>query len=879
MSDDSNTEAILGSRLVLVVGSIFGIILSLGAVALLFGIEHYAIIRAQSLEEGAGAVQSIDAGKVDPANEGKLVHFSGEATTSDAIADPDFGLSFKALRLVREVEVYQWKEKKDETKKGDKTIVTYIYSQVWSKDKPTGSFSEPAGHANPAAKPFADTKLKAATVQVGAFTLSESELDSIPADETSPVTDEMLATLPEKIRKRAAIGPNGTLFIGNGDGETPDNPHVGAARITFKIAKPQTVTVVARQEQQNLRPYHTSAGTDIDEVRPGVRSSGEMFEAAHAKNTALNWILRVVGFVLLGLAGFLILRKLVVDASGQSATGIPLNIGVGVFAAIIALPLVLLVIGIRWLFHQPLIGGGELLVGLLVLGGMFFLARRYDKSGLFLARRKWSREERAAFESVAFDPDNEEPRLELATLLEKAGDPMGEFIRVTNDMESLTESDKRYEKLDERWGELLEAHGRTWFNGLRRLRLVPLVGDTFWPSLWMRNGIIDEVLVDVPGVLPEKADQLFEAAPGLRMLTILNTRHVRTIRGWKSEDYEPDIPAIVALPQLDQIGVLKVSSLGLTTKALKAIVRSENLKNLTELDVSSNSFGPAAVKLLEESAPFKRLRVLKLSGCDLGVEGAEALAAAPKLARLRGLDLSWNKLGKAGMTVLAASPLIKRLQTLTRSHNELEAAGAAALAGAEHLQELTVLIVDANDIGSEGVLALARAATFAHLQTLNLEYNKIRGTGLTFLARSPHLGALEVLELSSNEIDEKGIAALVASPTLRKLNELVLSYNPIGDEGFKALAEWPGLAQVKKLKLNSCEASKVGTKALAASPYLGALEELDLSENEISDAGARALAKSAGLHKIETLWATGSQLSSEAKNILSERFEDKLYTD
>ena len=63
--------------------------------------------RYKTLKEGAGAVVTIDSGRVDPSHEGRLVHLTGFARTEDQPADREFGVSVHALKLIREVEMYQ----------------------------------------------------------------------------------------------------------------------------------------------------------------------------------------------------------------------------------------------------------------------------------------------------------------------------------------------------------------------------------------------------------------------------------------------------------------------------------------------------------------------------------------------------------------------------------------------------------------------------------------------------------------------------------------------------------------------------------------------------------------------------------------------------
>jgi hypothetical protein len=54
---------------------------------------------------------TVDASSVDPANEGKLVHLTAKAVTDETLADDMFGVSANAIKLRRNVEMYQWKEK------------------------------------------------------------------------------------------------------------------------------------------------------------------------------------------------------------------------------------------------------------------------------------------------------------------------------------------------------------------------------------------------------------------------------------------------------------------------------------------------------------------------------------------------------------------------------------------------------------------------------------------------------------------------------------------------------------------------------------------------------------------------------------------------
>jgi hypothetical protein len=93
-----------------IAGVLFGIVLILGSGVLMFWNEGRAVQTARSLAEGQGVVVDVDAARVDPGNDGKLVHVTGDLKTTAPLNDPEFGVSVPAARLVRTVEMYQWKE-------------------------------------------------------------------------------------------------------------------------------------------------------------------------------------------------------------------------------------------------------------------------------------------------------------------------------------------------------------------------------------------------------------------------------------------------------------------------------------------------------------------------------------------------------------------------------------------------------------------------------------------------------------------------------------------------------------------------------------------------------------------------------------------------
>jgi hypothetical protein len=357
-------------------GVLVGIVLFLVSFPLLFWNEGRAVRTAQSLEEGASNVVSVTADKVEPGNDAKLVHVTGMATTKETLSDPDFGVSATAIRLRRVAQMYQWEEK-SESKKVKKaggkevTETTYTYSKVWS-NRPidSSSFKEREGHENPATMPFESQSWEAKAVTLGAFDLPPSLVGKITNEESLPVGsgegDSKSAKLPENIKVNSG---------GFYRGDDPATPAIGDLRIDFKVVKPGTVSIVAKQVKNTFEPYQAKAGDSIELLTPGTHSAEAMFKEAQEQNVMFTWILRLIGFVCMAFGLGLVFRPLVVIADVVPLFGDLLQMGIGIFAVLVAVPLSLITISIGWVFYRPLIGipllvgGVALLVGALVLVG------------------------------------------------------------------------------------------------------------------------------------------------------------------------------------------------------------------------------------------------------------------------------------------------------------------------------------------------------------------------------------------------------------------------------------------------------------------------------------------------------------------------------
>ena len=198
-------------------GVLFGFVLVLASIALLFWNEGRTVNRAKALNEGASAVITVDAAKVDPQNDGKLVCVAGEVATADVLEDLKFGVSVNAIKLVRKVESFQWKQNEQSTTKrgsggSQETTTTYTYEKVWSPDLIDSSAFKEAGHENPATRPVDGAEFVASNVSLGAFRLSADLISRLgPAKAFVPPVPEAAPAPVEAAAPTAAPAPAQTV--------------------------------------------------------------------------------------------------------------------------------------------------------------------------------------------------------------------------------------------------------------------------------------------------------------------------------------------------------------------------------------------------------------------------------------------------------------------------------------------------------------------------------------------------------------------------------------------------------------------------------------------------------------------------------------------
>ena len=358
---DTFTETTRVSWFTRIKNSVIGVLIGLVVVALmvfmLFWNEGRAVQTARSLTEGAGAVVTVSPDKVDAANDGKLIHVTGPVSTTSRPSDPTFGITVDGVRLVRTVEMYQWKEnsKSETTTKvggGQETVTTYSYSKEWSESAIDSSgFKVPEGHSNPSME-ISSERFQVPDAKLGAFTLNERVISGLGGEKTLPLTAAMTETIDAAYsgNKRVSIAENRVYL-----GFNSTNPAIGDYRVAYEVAPLGVASIIGEQRGGGFEPYQTIAGDQLLMVADGAVPADKMFADAQSANAMLTWALRVAGLVLLAIGFSMLLAPLGVVADVIPPLGSLLRMGTGIVAMLFAVLVGFVTIAIAWFWYRPVL--------------------------------------------------------------------------------------------------------------------------------------------------------------------------------------------------------------------------------------------------------------------------------------------------------------------------------------------------------------------------------------------------------------------------------------------------------------------------------------------------------------------------------------------
>ncbi|KAM9408528.1 transmembrane protein 43 [Pholidichthys leucotaenia] len=362
-------------------GTVVGVGLFFLSVYILFTNEGRALRTASSLDEGLSQVVSLGPyASLDLQNNNRLVHLSAQLQTSQPLHDPNYRVMVQAVKLKRQVEMYQWVEYSEsrDYKEGSetKTETTYTYNTEWKSELVNSrNFDKEIGHQNPSAMAVESVTVVAPEVRAGPFMLSKGLVEQINNFQTLSLRDFPVFNLQP------------FLFIDDDyfyHTQNPRRPEVGDVRVKFSYAglsggnsglgPVQTVSIIAMQRGEQLLPFKTKSGDVLEILYLEDLTAQEVFVKEHKLNNMKTWGLRAAGWALMFVSIQLTMRIIYTLVDWVPILRDLVSIGLKIFALCVSCSLSLIVIGVGWLFYRPLVA--------MALGALALLPLFLAHSGL-----------------------------------------------------------------------------------------------------------------------------------------------------------------------------------------------------------------------------------------------------------------------------------------------------------------------------------------------------------------------------------------------------------------------------------------------------------------------------------------------------------------
>lgn len=474
---------------------------------------------------------------------------------------------------------------------------------------------------------------------------------------------------------------------------------------------------------------------------------------------------------------------------------------------------------------------------------------------------RWS-DERALIAGIVASREEDTGFLVYADYLTERGDPQGDFIRACVQWDRAN-PEPDYDSAEyQALRAMVATHGEAWYAPLAALGVRPLDRDgKLAPNRWLsfRRGVIDQITVDSPHLLPGSADRLFAAVPFLRRLEFARGQF--------------DGAGLAQVPQMAQIEEITTATHSVTGDELARFLKSPHLHALKCLSFIATEIGDTGAEALAAWPGLARLEELSLWGCELTARGLRALARCPNLRRAWRLDVGRNPEAEAAVPELLASPHLVTVRDLDLSGYALTPALAELFATAAFRTTLAELDLSYSSI-AEGAFAALGRCDLPALRTLVLDSATFFDRAdLAALAGAAFAEILIELDLSSCELDES-FDHLLPPGAFPKLRVLKLGFAHLSTRDIIALCR-RRLPVLERLDMCSARLNADDVERLSASPLLDTVTELDLQYNMVGPQGAKALARSPRLGRIKRLCVDGDAVGEAGKRALLDRFGER----
>jgi len=297
---------------------------------------------------------TIEPDRVDPGLEGALVHLVGPVVVEGPPRDRLFDVAVSGPRLDRTVEMYQWRELRQEA-----DDERFRHEKVWVEGRiPSEHFRAMLGHENPDAPPFASERFTADLVTIGRYAIGGSLIERLEADAAVPPGGN-------RTIEGVTLGArDGLLWAGTG---APGAPEIGDVRVFFTMVDAATLSVMGRLENGTIGDWKAANGETVAFARPEALDAATLLADARDEEWRLTWGLRFALTLSIFVGMWIVLRRIgrMIPWVGMLAARLLLPA-----AALLALAIGLVTIALGWLIFRPLLAASLVAVAAAVLVGL-----------------------------------------------------------------------------------------------------------------------------------------------------------------------------------------------------------------------------------------------------------------------------------------------------------------------------------------------------------------------------------------------------------------------------------------------------------------------------------------------------------------------------
>ena len=308
-----------------------GMIVSILALSLLFANEQNYVNSIKKANYAEKNIIELQNQIPSQANEGKLVHFSNLAGSSQKLSDDIISIP-NTIALIRTTEMYQWQEIKT-TNNGNQ------YRKEWHRELINSNNFEKVEYKNPKNFRYKPKEIYAKNIYFGKFYLSAELVNKIK-------TVTKIQQLPYNSKFKIY---NGFYFTG----KDYDKPQIGDQKLFYSyIPSGIQLSIIAKQTGNLLEPMHTKYG-DIAIISNGTKSSNEMLNEYRKNNTNDCWLIRGILILILFIGLNIVIQPLVNSVGKIPLIGATTQYAAQFLTVILALAIGTITIALCWLVVRP----------------------------------------------------------------------------------------------------------------------------------------------------------------------------------------------------------------------------------------------------------------------------------------------------------------------------------------------------------------------------------------------------------------------------------------------------------------------------------------------------------------------------------------------